>query len=70
MKAVVVSGLNEYGVEEIQLAPPKDEEIRVSVKAAGLCHSDLSAINGTVPTPMPIVLGHEGAGVVTQVGER
>ncbi len=68
MKAVVVTGINEYGVEDIQQEAPKEREIRVKLKAVGLCHSDLSLIDGTVPCPLPMVLGHEGAGVVTEVG--
>ena len=68
MKAVVVTGINEYGVEDIQQEAPKTREIRVKLKAAGLCHSDLSFIEGTVPAPLPMVLGHEGAGIVTEVG--
>lgn len=43
--------------------------VRVDIKAAGVCHSDLSAMNGTLPQPAPAVLGHEGAGVVAEVGE-
>jgi S-(hydroxymethyl)glutathione dehydrogenase/alcohol dehydrogenase len=68
MKAVVVTGINEYGIEDIQQDAPKVQEIRVQLKAVGLCHSDLSLINGTLPAPLPMVLGHEGAGVVTEVG--
>lgn len=70
MKAVVVSAINEYEVEDIVLDPPKDYEIRVEVKAAGLCHSDLSAITGSIPAPFPLVLGHEGAGVVIETGAK
>lgn len=40
----------------------------VAIAAAGLCHSDLSVIDGTIPFPPPVVLGHEGAGVVEAVG--
>lgn len=68
MKAVVVTGINEYGVEDVELAAPEHSEIRVTIKAVGLCHSDLSLINGTIPSTMPIVAGHEGAGIVAEVG--
>ena len=51
MKAVVVTNTNEYCIEEIELDPPKAGEIRVKLEAAGLCHSDLSLVNGTVPGP-------------------
>ena len=47
---------------------PGPGEVRVAIKAAGLCHSDLSVIDGTIPYPVPVVLGHEGAGVIDAVG--
>lgn len=56
-------------VDEIDLAPPQRGEVLVRVAAAGLCHSDLSVINGDRPRPVPMVLGHEGSGVVEAVGE-
>ncbi len=55
-------------VQDIELAPPGPGEILVRVGAAGLCHSDLSVIDGTRPRPMPMVLGHEAAGVVEATG--
>jgi alcohol dehydrogenase len=55
-------------IEEVQLDPPGAGEVLVRVRAAGLCHSDLSAINGDRPWPMPIVLGHEAAGEVVETG--
>jgi len=54
---------------ELDLAPPQTGEVLVRVAAAGLCHSDLSVINGDRPRPVPMVLGHEGAGVVEALGE-
>ncbi len=56
-------------VGEIDLADPKRGEVLVRVAAAGLSHSDLSVINGDRPRPVPMVLGHEGAGIVERVGE-
>src|SRR5436309_6544634 len=56
-------------IEEVELAPPGPGEILVKIGAAGLCHSDLSVINGDRPRPMPMALGHEAAGVVEQLGE-
>ena len=56
-------------IEEVELAPPGRDELLVRIKAAGLCHSDLSVINGDRPRPMPMALGHEAAGIVEQVGE-
>lgn len=55
-------------VVEVDLEEPGPGEVLVEVKAAGLCHSDLSAIDGTRPWPLPIVLGHEAAGIVRGVG--
>lgn len=69
MKAVVANKLNDYAVVNVDLAPPKAGEVLVKMKATGVCHSDLSVINGTIPSPFPVVLGHEGAGIVDQVGE-
>jgi S-(hydroxymethyl)glutathione dehydrogenase/alcohol dehydrogenase len=56
-------------VEQIAVDAPKRGEVTVKLGACGVCHSDLSAINGTIALPLPLVLGHEGAGVVEQVGE-
>ena len=53
-------------VQAVELAPPGPGELLVRVRAAGLCHSDLSVIDGTRPRPMPMVLGHEAAGEVEQ----
>ncbi|MEJ5254029.1 MAG: Zn-dependent alcohol dehydrogenase [Acidimicrobiales bacterium] len=44
-------------------------EVRVEIRAAGVCHSDVSVIDGSIPFPTPVVLGHEAAGVVTEIGE-
>jgi NDMA-dependent alcohol dehydrogenase len=56
-------------VEQISLDAPKRGEVCVKLGACGVCHSDLSAITGTIALPLPLVLGHEGAGVVEEVGE-
>lgn len=56
-------------IAELELDPPGRGEILVRVAAAGLCHSDLSVINGDRPRPMPMALGHESAGVVEALGE-
>ncbi|MFZ5826312.1 MAG: zinc-binding dehydrogenase [Bacillota bacterium] len=55
-------------IEEIEVADPKQGEVMVRVVGAGVCHSDLHVASGALPKPMPIVLGHEGAGVVERVG--
>jgi alcohol dehydrogenase len=56
-------------IETIELDPPGRDEVLVRIGAAGLCHSDLSVINGDRPRPLPMALGHEAAGVVEEVGE-
>ena len=56
-------------VAELDLAPPGRGEVLVRVRAAGLCHSDLSVIDGSRPRPVPMALGHEAAGTVEAVGE-
>src|ERR1700735_1168689 len=56
------------GIETLDLAPPGPGEVLVRVKAAGLCHSDLSVIAGIRPRPTPMALGHEAAGIVEECG--
>jgi alcohol dehydrogenase len=55
-------------VERLTLLPPGPGEVLVQVTSAGLCHSDLSVVDGVRPRPVPMVLGHEAAGVVAEVG--
>jgi len=55
-------------IEDIELADPKGNEVLVKVSAAGVCHSDISVIDGVILFPLPAVLGHEGSGVVESVG--
>jgi len=55
-------------IEEIELDPPQNGEVLVRIAGAGLCHSDLSVINGTRPKIPPIVIGHEGSGEIVEVG--
>ena len=55
--------------DDIEVAPPGPGEVKIRVVASGVCHSDLSVLNGTIPLPTPIVLGHEGAGIIEEIGE-
>ena len=55
-------------IEEVDLDPPGPGEVLVRIRAAGLCHSDLSVIDGNRPRPMPMVLGPEAAGVIEETG--
>jgi S-(hydroxymethyl)glutathione dehydrogenase/alcohol dehydrogenase len=69
-RAVLCRELNRpVVVEQIAVDPPGRGEVRVKLGACGVCHSDLSAVNGTIALPLPLVLGHEGAGTVDEVGE-
>lgn len=56
-------------IDDLEVLGPDRGEVRVRIRAAGVCHSDLSAMNGTLPQPPPCVLGHEGAGDVIAVGD-
>lgn len=62
------AGSRPLTLEEIELDPPGTGEVLVELAAAGLCHSDLSVINGSRPRPLPMVMGHEACGVVREVG--
>jgi S-(hydroxymethyl)glutathione dehydrogenase / alcohol dehydrogenase len=55
-------------VQDVELAPPGSGEVRVRIEASGVCHSDWNAVSGSAPSPLPAVLGHEGAGVVEEIG--
>jgi S-(hydroxymethyl)glutathione dehydrogenase/alcohol dehydrogenase len=55
-------------IDTLDLAPPQAGDVLVRIRASGLCHTDLEVIQGTLAYPLPIVLGHEGAGVVEAVG--
>lgn len=68
MKAAVVREQGKVGVEEVRRPEPGPGEVLVRVAVAGVCHTDLHVVDGSVPVPLPTVLGHEGAGVVEQVG--
>jgi Zn-dependent alcohol dehydrogenase len=70
MRAAV---LYEYGkplvIEEITLDPPKQGEVLIRMAASGICHSDVNVVKGDEKAPLPIILGHEAAGIVEEVGE-
>src|SRR5439155_1083411 len=53
---------------DVEVEPPRAGEVKVRMGASGVCHSDLSMQNGTIMSAMPVVLGHEGAGVIEEVG--
>lgn len=71
MKAAIMMENNADLVirDDVTLGEVGPKDVRVKIGSSGVCHSDLSAVNGTIPMPPPSVLGHEGAGLVEEVGE-
>lgn len=69
MKAAVLYSYGEpLKVEEVDLAPPQEKEVKVKIEATGVCHSDLSIRDGRIAFPVPCIPGHEAAGIVTEIG--
>lgn len=69
-KAAVCKEVNApLEVLDVDLDAPKPGEIRLALGASGVCHSDLSVTKGKLPVPLPAILGHEGAGTITELGE-
>jgi len=68
MRGIVFTGSDAEVTDELTVRDPERGEVLVAVQAAGVCHSDLSVIDGTIPWKPPSVLGHEGAGIVEAVG--
>lgn len=70
MRAIVYNGERAELKGNVDLRAPGPREVVVAIQAAGVCHSDVSVLNGTIPFPTPVVMGHEGAGVVEAVGSE
>ncbi|NKY51037.1 Zn-dependent alcohol dehydrogenase [Nocardia vermiculata] len=68
MKAIVFDGTDNKLVDGVTVRDPGPGEVQVRIVASGLCQSDLSVVNGKIPFPTPVILGHEGAGIVEAVG--
>lgn len=68
VRAAVWDG-HELAIDEVTLAAPGPGEVTVRLHASGICHSDLNVIDGRSPVPAPVVLGHEGAGVIERIGD-
>jgi len=68
MRGIVYNGKDTNLVTGLELRAPGPRDVIVEIKAAGLCHSDLSYMRGLYPVPSPGVCGHEGAGIVAEVG--
>ncbi|KAM8803554.1 alcohol dehydrogenase E chain [Rhynchonycteris naso] len=58
-----------FSIEEVEVAPPKANEVRIKMVATGVCRSDDHVISGSLVTPLPAILGHEAAGIVESIGE-
>lgn len=72
MKAAVLNQIGDTKLElrdDVTTTDVGPREVRIQVRATGVCHSDLSAMDGTLPALAPGIVGHEGAGVVTEVGD-
>jgi Alcohol dehydrogenase GroES-like domain len=67
--AVFHRAASPLSVEFVRVLPLRRGEVRVRMKTAGVCHGDLHAIKGDLATPVPVICGHEGAGVIESVGE-
>jgi S-(hydroxymethyl)glutathione dehydrogenase/alcohol dehydrogenase len=71
VKAAALRGAGaEFVIEDLRLRDLGPHDVRVRVAASGVCHSDLSIQDGTIPHPLPAVLGHEGAGIVVATGDH
>lgn len=68
--AVAVTKSEPFSVETLDLEEPRDDEVLLRIVGTGICHTDLIVRDQYYPTPLPAVLGHEGAGVVERVGAR
>ena len=68
--AAVLRELNKpLSIEELELSEPKTNEVLVKIEAFGICHSDYHVVTGLAKQELPVVLGHEGAGTVIEIGE-
>ena len=69
LAAVALSPGEAFEIREMELLPPRSDEVQVKIKATGICHTDIAVKEQAFPLPLPMVLGHEGAGVVEAVGD-
>lgn len=69
MRAFVIEGIDRFQIrDDVETMPLGPLDVKVKMKAAGVCRTDLSAVNGKWPTGMPCVAGHEGAGIIIEIG--
>src|SRR3954468_16179410 len=63
-KAAIADGRGQFSIDTIEVAAPREGEVLVEIKAAGICHTDYASLNWK----RPLVMGHEGAGIVREIG--
>jgi aryl-alcohol dehydrogenase len=69
-RAAVVRGKGQVALEDVEIEEPRPDEVLVKVLSSGICRTDLEVMEGVLPTPFPVVAGHEGAGIVEAVGSN
>ena len=70
IEAMVTTPEKNFQKQTLNLAEPNAGEVLVRLVATGVCHTDATVLDKTIPVPYPVVLGHEGAGIVEKVGEN
>jgi Zn-dependent alcohol dehydrogenase len=70
MKALIYNGSELELIEDLEIRSPGPDEVKIQIKACGLCQSDLSVLSGKIAWPSPVVLGHEPAGIIAEVGSN
>lgn len=70
MPAIVTRSFGQCAIEDLAVRALGPRDVHVRIEASGICHSDISACFGTLPGPLPVVLGHEGAGTVLEIGRE
>ena len=68
MRAAVSREPGQIAIEEVPEPEPRAGEVKIRMVASGICHTDVSVLEAHLPSPRPIILGHEGAGVIEAVG--
>ena len=68
--AVAHTPRSPFVVEEVDLPELQYKDVLVRIVAVGICHTDIGSRDGQLPAPFPAIFGHEGAGVVEQVGDQ
>ncbi len=70
VKAILSRKKDDFSLQDIELSKPKSNQLLIKIVASGVCHTDATVLNGTLPVAYPVVIGHEGAGIVVEVGEN